>query len=85
MALSPLEAVSIFEASHGKKFGFQLVPLEALRAQKDAAQDSISESFAALILSFAQGSDIDMNDISDIFPIQLTSVNDYAKNLSASI
>lgn len=78
-ALSPLEVVNIFEASHGKKFDLQFVPIEALKAQKDAAQDPLSESFAALMLSFAQGSEINTKDISDIFPIQLTSVNDYAK------
>ena len=78
-ALSPLEVVDIFETSHGKKFELQFVPEEALIAQKDAAQDPLSESFAALMLSFARGSEIDMKDIIDLFPNQLTSVNDYAK------
>ena len=78
-ALSPLEVVNIFEASHGKKFELQFVPEEALRAQKDAAQDPLSESFAALMLSFAHGSEIDMKDTNDVLPITLTSVNDYAK------
>ncbi len=78
-ALSPLEVVNIFEASHGKKFELQFVPEEALRTQKDAAQDPLSESFAALMLSFAHGSEIDMKDIIDVIPMQLTSVNDYAK------
>ncbi len=78
-ALSPLEVVNIFEASHGKKFELQFVHEEALRAQKDAAQDPLSESFAALMLSFASGSEIDMKGIIDILPMQLTSVNDYAK------
>ena len=78
-ALSPLEVVNIFEASHGKKFELQFVPEETLKAQKDAAQDPLSETFAALMLSYARGSEIDMKDILDIFPMQLTSVNDYAK------
>ena len=78
-ALSPLEVVNIFEASHGKKFELQFVPEETLRAQKDAAQDPLSETFAALMLSYARGSEIDMKDIIDVLPIQLTSVNDYAK------
>lgn len=78
-ALSPLEVVKIFETRHGKKFELQFVPEEALRAQKNAAQDPLSESFAALMLSFAHGSEIDMKDIIDVFPMQLTSVNDYAK------
>ena len=81
-ALSPLEVVNIFEASHGKKFELQFLPEEALRAQKDAAQDPLSESFAALMLSFGRGSEIDMKDTIDDFPMQLTSVNDYAEKVS---
>ena len=78
-ALSPLEVVNIFEATKGKKFELQFVPEEALRAQKDAAQDPLSESFAALMLSFASGSEIDMKNTLAVLPIQLSSVNDYAK------
>lgn len=78
-ALSPLQAVNIFEASHGKKFEIQFVPEEALLAQKGAAEDPLSESFAALMLGVAKGSEIEMKNITDVFPIQLTSVNDYAK------
>lgn len=78
-ALSPLEVVNIFEESHGKKFDLQFVPEEALRAQKDAAPDPLSESFAALMLSFAQGSEIDMKNTIHILPMTLTSVNDYAR------
>lgn len=78
-ALSQLEVVTIFEASQGKKFTLQFVPEEALRAQKDAAQDPLSESFAAMMLSLTQGSEIDMKEIIDVVPVQLCSVNDYAK------
>ena len=78
-ALSPLEVVNVFETSHGKKFELQFVPEEALRAQKDGAQDPLSESFAALMLGVANGSEIDMKNTIDVFPMQLTSVNDYAK------
>ena len=78
-ALSPLEVVAIFEASHGKKFELQFVPEEALQAQKDAARDPLSESFAALMLCLARGSEIDMKNVLINFPIPLTSVQDYAK------
>ena len=79
-ALSPLEVVSIFEASHGKKFELQFVTAKALKEQKDAAQDPLSESFAALMLAFSRGSEINTKEAMDIFPMQLTSVNDYAKS-----
>jgi nucleoside-diphosphate-sugar epimerase len=78
-ALSPLEVVHIFEASGGKNFDLQFVPEEALKAQKDGAQNSLSESFAALMLGVANGSEIDMQNNMDAFSIQLTSINDYAK------
>jgi len=81
-ALSPLEVVSIFEAAKGRKFELQFVPAEAIRAQKDAAQDPLSESFAALTLGVVNGSEIDMKNTIDGFPLQLTPVNDYAKTLA---
>lgn len=78
-ALSPLEAVHIFETTSGKKFELQFVPEEAIKAQKAAAADPLSESFAALMLGVANGSEIDIKYALDIFPLQLASVNDYAK------
>lgn len=77
-ALSPLEVVNVFEVAKGKKFELQFVPEEAIRAQRDAAQDPLSESFAALTLGVVIGSEINMKNTLDFFPIQLTSVSDYA-------
>ena len=78
-ALSPIEVVTIFEAKKGKKFELQFVTEETIRAQKEEAQDPLSESFAALMLGVAKGSEIDMNKATDVFSMRLTSVNDYAK------
>jgi len=77
-ALSPLEVVNIFEATKGKKFELQFVPEEALKAQREGAQDPLSESFATLMLGVVNGSKIDMKTTLDAFPMQMTSVNDYA-------
>ena len=77
-ALSPLEVVNIFETAKGKKFELQFVPEEALKAQRDGAQDPLSESFSTLTLGVMNGSEIDMTSILDDFEIQLTSVIDYA-------
>ena len=77
-ALSPLEVVNIFEATKGKKFELQFVPEEALKAQREGAQDPLSESFATLTLGVVNGSKIDMKTTLDAFPMQMTSVNDYA-------
>lgn len=78
-ALSLLEVVTVFEGNNEKKFELQFVPEEALKAQKDGAQDPLSKSFATLTLGVAYGSEIDMKNIIEIFPMRLTSVNDYAK------
>jgi len=80
-ALSPLEVVNIFETRLGKKIELQFVPEEALRAQKNGAQDPLGESFAALMLGIANGSEIDTKKASSIFSIQLTSVKDYANQV----
>ncbi|MEO5984213.1 MAG: SDR family oxidoreductase [Ferruginibacter sp.] len=78
-ALSPLDTVNIFETVKGTKFELQFVPKEALKAQKDAAQDPLSESFATLMLGVVNGSEIEMKKTLADFPIKLTSVLDYAK------
>ena len=78
-ALSPLEVVKIFEETNGKKFELQFVPEEAIKAQREGAKDPLSESFAALTLGLANGSEIDMKKTLAVFPAQLVSINDYAK------
>ena len=57
-ALSPLEVVRLFEAQKGKPFQLQYIPVDALRAQKDNAQDSLQQSFAALMLTYAIGAEV---------------------------
>ena len=79
VALSPLEVVQIFEAASGKSFAVQHVPAEALQAQLDAATDPIQQSFAALMLAVTQGDEIDMRETLQKFPLQLTSVADFAR------
>jgi uncharacterized protein YbjT (DUF2867 family) len=79
-ALSPLEVVRVFERQTGNNFTIDFVPLEALKAQKAAAADSFSESFAALMLSYAEGDNIDSVKSRKVYPFRMTSVADYAKS-----
>jgi uncharacterized protein YbjT (DUF2867 family) len=83
-ALSPLEVVKIFEEENGKTFNVQNVPEDVLRSQKDNAQDSLSKSFASLMLSYAAGSEINMQQTLQKFPVKLVSVRDYAKQVSGT-
>lgn len=84
-ALSPHEVVSIFEEVGGRKFELQHVPEDALRAQRAAAGSSLEQAFAALMLAVAQGDEIPMENTLRSFPITLTSVRDYARQVAASV
>ena len=77
-ALSPIEGVTIYEGIGGRPFTITNVPVGALRAQKEAATDSLSKAFAALMLSYALGDPIGMDNVLAKFPVKLTSVRDYA-------
>jgi uncharacterized protein YbjT (DUF2867 family) len=80
-ALSPLDVVKIFEQHTGTGFTLVHVPKEAIQAQKNAATDSLTESFAALMLAYAEGNMIDMKEALKICRVELTSVKDYAKQV----
>jgi uncharacterized protein YbjT (DUF2867 family) len=82
--LSPLEVVHIFEEVGGQPFAIEHVSEEALRAQKADATDSLQESFAALMLTYANGDPIEMGATLKAFPLQLASVRDYAEGVLAT-
>ncbi len=81
--LSPLEAVRIFERQSGKKFEVKHVPEEALRQQHSAAPDPLQKSFAALMLDYAGGDNVSMTEVLREFPVKLTSVEEYARAVTA--
>ena len=78
-ALSPLEVVRAFEELLGRKFDVQNVPEEALKEQRESASDPLQQSFAGLMLYYSQGHIIDMRKTLQKFPVQLTSITDYAR------
>lgn len=77
-ALSPLEVVKIFETATERPFTVNHVPVETLEVQRASATDSLSEAFAALMLSYANGDVIDMRAMLKEFPLALTSVKEFA-------
>jgi uncharacterized protein YbjT (DUF2867 family) len=77
-ALSPNEVVRIFEEVGGRRFQVQHISEEALRAQKQAATDSMARAFAGLMLAYAGGDPIPMADTLREFPVRLRSVREYA-------
>jgi len=80
-AFSPLEVVKIFEQHMGSSFALEHVPKEAIYAQKNAASDSLSESFASLMIAYAEGNVIDMTETLNKYPTRLTSIKDYVKQV----
>ena len=82
-ALSPLEVVRLAEQELGKEVAVQHVPEEVLRAQLDAAGDSLQKSFAGLMLYYAKGDAIDMADTLRAFPVRkLKSVREHLQAIA---
>jgi uncharacterized protein YbjT (DUF2867 family) len=79
-ALSPLEVVAVFERQGGAKWNVDRVPVEALRSQKAAAQDEVSEAVAALQIMYAT-SKMAMSPDSYLVQDGLRSVADYARSV----
>jgi len=82
--ISQLNVVKIFEKVTGKKYELQHLSQEILKSQIDTATDPMQKSFSGLMLCLANGDPIDMKKMCGKFPIKLTSVWDFAKNLKLS-
>ena len=82
-ALSPLEVVRIFEQVGGRAFRVEHVDEKTLRDQRAAATDPLQQTFAALMLAYAQGDAIEMTQTLRTFPLKLVSVSDYARRTLA--
>jgi NADH dehydrogenase len=80
-AISPAQVVKIFEEASGRPFELQFVPEEALEAQQAAASDPMQQSFSALMRFYAAGDLIEMSDTLQTFPVQLTTLREYARRI----
>jgi len=84
-ALTPLEAVHVFEEVAGRPFTVSHVPVEALVAQQQAATDDMGRSFAGLMRCYAQGDPIPMDETARTFGVDLTSVRAFAEATCAKL
>ena len=82
--LSPRDVVRIFEEVSGRPFALETVPEEALETQRRSATDPLSETFAALMLDYAAGCAMSMEETLRVIPLHLTSVREYARAVSAA-
>jgi len=77
-ALAPLEVVKLFEQLSGRSFAIELVSEQTLADQQTAAENSWWRSLAGLRRCYADGDVVDMRELTERFPMRLTSVRDYA-------
>jgi uncharacterized protein YbjT (DUF2867 family) len=77
-ALSPLEAIAVFESVTGRAIAVQHVDEEALAARVAAAREPHERCIAALMTAYARGNEIPMHDIAERFGIELTSLRSWA-------
>lgn len=80
-ALTPLQVVKCFEEAQGRKFAVQFVSADALKAQQAAASDPMQQSFTGLMRCYTAGDAIDMRSMLKAFPLELTSVKEYASQM----
>lgn len=81
--LSPKQVVNIFEKTFGTTFTLEHLPKEALLQQKKAATNPLEESFASLMIQYADGDNMDMSGIIKQVGVHLTSVESYAAAVKA--
>ena len=64
-----------------RPFAIQHVPEETLQEQANTATDEYEQTFAILMLCIARGQNhaVDRQETLQAFPVQLTSVSDYAR------
>jgi uncharacterized protein YbjT (DUF2867 family) len=80
--LSQRDVVRIFEEIGGQPFALEEVPEAALQAQYDGAADPMQKSFAALMLTAARGTRMDLGPALDALPLpRRASVRDYARRV----
>jgi uncharacterized protein YbjT (DUF2867 family) len=80
-ALTPLQAVKVFEEVDGRSIEVTHISEADLKAAWQAGSDEISISRPALQLSYAQGDPIEMRETLKKFPMQLTTVQEYARQV----
>ena len=79
-AIAPLDAVALFEEVTGRSIEVETVGAEALRAQFAAAKSAQERSLCALMLAYAGGNAIPMEDIAERFGVELTPLRAWAEH-----
>lgn len=78
-AISPLDAVALFESVTGRAMAIETIDEEALRSRAAAAKDPQEHSLTALMLAYARGNAVPMDDIAQRFGLESTSLRAWAE------
>lgn len=78
-ALSPLDAVAVFDSILDRPMEVELIDEPALQAQVAAASTSHERSIAALMLAYARGNAVPMEDVAERFGVELTPLRRWAE------
>ena len=79
--ISQLDALHIFEDIAGKKVDVESIPVEALKAQREVADDPMQKSFSGLMENAAMGDEIDMTENLNHFSLKLRPVKYFAQEI----
>lgn len=82
-ALSPHQAIKLFEEITGRTFEVTHVPPEALQAQYDSVTDPMQKSFIGLMRCYAKGDAIDMRETQETYAVRLTPLKEYIAEVMA--
>jgi len=78
------EVVATFEEVSGRPFEMQHVPEETLVAAWEGSTDPVSKSINAIMVDFARGDAIEMEQTLATFPVQSSTVAQYAAKVLAT-
>jgi uncharacterized protein YbjT (DUF2867 family) len=83
-AISPLDAVRLFEEIGDRSIAVERVDEDSLRALLAAATSEHELSLYALMLAYARGNAVPMDDIAERFGLELTPLRTWAERRLAS-
>lgn len=77
------EAIRAFEDALGRPIAVESIPEDAIEREWQTASDPLRKSYASLMLSAARGDEVPMEQVLEHFPVQMTTVEDYARRVIA--
>jgi uncharacterized protein YbjT (DUF2867 family) len=78
-AITPLDAVALFESVAGRRLEVENIDEETLRARLTAATAPQERSLVALMLAYARGNAVPMDDMAERFGLELTPLRHWAE------